>query len=221
MENLRIIQTEDGSHTLRNLALDETYHSSRGAIEESRHVFIKAGLEFVLARKLKSVSILEVGFGTGLNALLTMLHPQKVKIEYHAIEKNPVPRDVYSKLNYPQELRTKDRDFLNLHDIPWGDEHSIGATFKMKKIQGDINEIELPKSHFQLIYFDAFSPTKQPEMWQPATLKKVSESMLKNGVLVTYCSQGQFRRNLRELDMTVEKLPGPPGKFEMVRAIIN
>jgi tRNA U34 5-methylaminomethyl-2-thiouridine-forming methyltransferase MnmC len=216
---IEIIFTKDGSHTLRNLNLNETYHSIHGAIQESLHVFIRHGLEFVQEKSPQKISVLEIGFGTGLNAWLTARHIQdpNVQVEYVTLESFPLEESVWTKLNYAEEDTDKAL-FARLHLANWNDPIQINNNFILHKKYVSIQEVDLPSSEFDLIYFDAFAPEKQPEMWSQDVLKKVVSTIKPGGIFVTYCAKGQVKRDLKCLGLTVEALPGPPGKREMIRA---
>ena len=213
--------TADGSHTLFNPQLNECYHSSHGALQESLHVFIRAGLEFATG-KPGIIRILEVGFGTGLNALLTIQAAtvQSLQVEYTAVEASPLDEKITSTLNYPQVIQDPLAGdwFSSLHAAPWGEQKTITPHFSIKKLHARIQELELAEGSFDLIYFDAFAPQKQPDMWLPDVLTKVAESLCERGCLVTYCAKGQVKRDLRAAGLLVESLAGPPGKREMIRA---
>ena len=218
MDELEIIVTADGSHTLRNKKLDETYHSIHGAVRESRHVFIKHGLRFYHeTSQPKKISILEIGFGTALNALLTLQYSEEfnVSVHYTTLEPFPLERDVWSVLNYGEGDR---KHFEDLHEAPWNVEHKVSASFTILKADTPLQESALPQ-RCDVIYFDAFAPSVQPELWKPEMLDKVVQGLTTGGVLVTYSAKGQLKRDLRAIGLTVETLPGPPGKLEMVRAI--
>jgi tRNA U34 5-methylaminomethyl-2-thiouridine-forming methyltransferase MnmC len=220
MSSLKIITTHDGSHSLLHEQLNETYHSIHGAVQESNHVFIKQGLDFVKQHGNSStISLLEVGFGTGLNALLTLrfAHSHKLAIRYTTVEAFPVEEAVWSKLNYTESSDSK-LWFEKLHRANWNEWVTISHEFQLRKLKTTLQEAVLEQSNFDLIYFDAFAPSKQPEMWEVPMLKKVVGAMKSKGVFVTYCAKGQLKRDLHSLQLTVESLPGPPGKREMVRA---
>lgn len=214
-----IILTEDGSHSLLNTTLNETYHSIHGAVQESKHVFVKHGLDFAGQTRKDSLSILEVGFGTGLNALLTLQHAQQrsARIQYTSLEAFPLPEAIWSKLNYTESLGLTEY-FSQLHQAPWNVQSFILPNFQLLKIDKTLQDVNLDRT-FDLIYFDAFAPSKQPEMWTFDMLQKVVNSMSPGGVFVTYCAKGQLKRDLKSLGLEVETLPGPPGKKEMVRAV--
>ncbi|MDA0194277.1 MAG: tRNA (5-methylaminomethyl-2-thiouridine)(34)-methyltransferase MnmD [Bacteroidetes bacterium] len=217
--DIALITTEDGSHSLRNIALNETYHSIHGAIQESQHVFIQAGLQYLLRKNPKDINILEIGFGTGLNALLTTIYQKTVPIHYTAFEPYPIEASVYDRLNYPSELGANKKLFLALHEANWNNQIEINQGFALHKIHARYQETILPSLTFDLVYFDAFAPEKQPELWELPVLNKIYQAMKPDAVLVTYCAKGQFKRNLKSIGFNVESLPGPPGKFQMTRAI--
>ncbi len=211
--------TADGSHTLFVPQLNEHYHSTFGAIQESQHVFVESGFRF-LQPKLNEINLLEVGFGTGLNALLTLLQKGKTKVNYTAIEAHPPNSNLIAQLNYPQQTgNPAAADIFELmHDCSWEVFHEIFEGFRLKKILGKIEEIELAANTFDLVYFDAFAPDVQPELWTAAIFTKLHRAMTSGGVLVTYSSKGLVKRNLTEAGFTIERLPGPPGKRHMLRA---
>jgi tRNA U34 5-methylaminomethyl-2-thiouridine-forming methyltransferase MnmC len=223
MDELTVIQTEDGSTSLFHSGLQETYHSVHGAIQESQHVFIEAGLNHVLQHTSeKNISILEVGFGTGLNALLTAMIAKKlaVKIEYETIEAFPLPMETVDILNYPVILGLVDSEliFNDLHRAAWNKLAEVSPNFCFLKRDLKMEEADFAKEKFDLVYFDAFAPDKQPEMWERGILQKVVDAMKPRAVFVTYSAKGQLKRDLVSLGLLVEKLPGPPGKREMIRA---
>lgn len=218
---MEIKQTADGSNTIYLPDLNENYHSFHGAIQEAIHVFIKNGLEQYVSKS--EISIFELGFGTGLNALLTNLWAEtnKVKIQYTSIEAFPVPIDICKKMDYPSQLdHSSSEVYSKLLDAEWEQLVSLSRHFSIYKIKSSIQEWS-KNQNFDLIYFDAFGPRAQPEMWELPILEKMYNSLKLNGILVTYCAQGQFRRNLKSLGFKVESLLGPPGKREMTIAIKN
>ena len=220
MSTIKIITTSDGSHSLLNTSLNETYHSVHGAIQESQHVFIQAGLDHWLQRNQKrEIRIFEVGFGTGLNVILTLLHHalHEVKTYYESWEAFPLEIAILQQLNYPATLGSPE-SFSKIHEAPWDQAIYISPTFALNKRRADILLDPLDgATSFDLIYYDAFAPTKQPEMWTLATLKKITDLLAPMGVLVTYCAKGQVKRDLKSLRLAIESLPGPPGKNEMIR----
>lgn len=218
MSSLKIITTQDGSHSLLNEQLNETYHSVHGAIQESLHVFIKHGLVFVSQRK-SSIHILEVGFGTGLNALLTLQH-SATSIQYTTLEAFPVEENIWMKLNYVESEDSK-KQFEQLHRARWNETENISSNFVLRKLHTTLQQVELELNQYDLIYFDAFAPNKQPEMWELPVLQKIANAMKSGGLFVTYCAKGQLKRDLKNAGLTVETLQGPPGKREMVRGVKN
>jgi len=220
---LKVIKTSDGSHTIKHLELNETYHSTHGAIQESNHVYIEQGLHYFTNRfQARSVKILEVGFGTGLNALLTMLDEKTQSIEkiYHSVEAFPLSEVILNQLNYPDYLSHQGdaQGFLELHKANWGEDVRLNNAFTIHKIHADICSLRLEEDFYDLVYFDAFAPKIQPEIWAKSVLANVVSVMREKGVMVTYCASGQFKRDLKDLNMEVEEVPGPPGKRVMVRA---
>jgi tRNA U34 5-methylaminomethyl-2-thiouridine-forming methyltransferase MnmC len=223
MDEPSLIVTSDGSHSLYRADIDETYHSRHGAIQESMHVFIQQGFDFLISLTGKSqISILEIGFGTGLNALLTAEASQRMEIEvaYTSLEALPIDEPLWSKLNYAQG-DVQHALFQSLHQAPWAVQTDISQHFRLLKIHDTLQHADLSSAPFDLIYFDAFAPAKQPEMWEMPVLSKVTQAMGANSLFVTYCAKGQLKRDLRTLGLEVETLPGPPGKKEMVRAVKN
>ncbi len=216
--------TADGSPTLYVPALDEHYHSHHGAAQESRHVFIAAGLQPLLEAGLGQdglLHVLEVGLGTGLNALLTLEAAQasKALISYDGYETFPLPSDTSTALSSQWAGNLKlSTAFKQLHAAPWGVVDELDETLFLTKIQQPIQQADLGTNLYNLIYFDAFAPEKQPELWTEDVFAKLYAAAAPDAVLVSYCAQGQFRRNLRAAGWLTEKLPGPPGKREMTRA---
>ncbi len=217
---MKIVETEDGSHTLYSEKYGVHYHSVYGAIQESKHVFIDAALR-LKAVAINELHILEIGFGTGLNALLTAIEAEKrnLKVFYTGIEKFPVEKAVYSQLNYLSYLQEYDVGdfFLNLHELPWNVSNPMNDHFSLLKVEGEIEAINY--SHqFDIIYFDAFAPNSQPELWEKAVMERMYHALKKDGVLVTYCAKGVVKRTLKAVGFSIEAIPGPPGKREMTRA---
>jgi tRNA U34 5-methylaminomethyl-2-thiouridine-forming methyltransferase MnmC len=218
--NRHLIITEDGSHSLYVPELDEQYHSIHGAIQESNHVFIESGLKICNKR---SIVVFEVGFGTGLNAYLTLLTAEKTKqtVRYIGIEKFPLLPQEYNTLNFAAQINPKSPEsFQQLHDCEWDKLNVITPTFSLLKIKSDFRDENLEKlPFFDVIYFDAFAPNKQPDLWQEAIYRKLFNQSNTGAVLVTYCAKGIVRRDLQLTGFSVERIPGPPGKKEMLRAI--
>lgn len=216
-----IIQTLDGSTTIHIEEWDECYHSKHGAIQEAEHVFIKNGLSLF---KDKSIAILEIGFGTGLNAFITYLESLKLNqmINYVGVEAYPISAEELASMNYVKELKAEHSSevFEKMHQCNWEEEAKLGDKFTLTKRKQFFHEIE-DKNYFDLIYFDAFGYRVQPELWSTAIFKKMYDALIPNGVLVTYAARGVVKRSMIEVGFTVEKLAGPPGKREMFRAIKN
>lgn len=220
-KNIEIIVSGDGSHTLVRRDMDETYHSTKGAITESKYVFLKEGLHHFADQK--EVSILEVGFGTGLNAFLTYLDAKTSgqQIFYQTLEPIALGKDIYEHLNYPAECDAEEeRDiFLKLHECDWHEKIQITENFSISKVRSPLENYVAARSQFDVVYFDAFAPSRQPEVWSRRNLKKVYAVLKKGGILTTYCSQGEFRRDLEKVGFDVAKIPGPPGKREMIKGV--
>lgn len=213
-----ILTTSDGSTTIQIEDWDECYHSKHGAIQEAKHVFIKNG--FTLFDSAP-ISILEIGFGTGLNAFITFLEAQKQKqnISYVGVEAYPVAFEEVSKMNYVEELKApmfKDV-FQTMHTCAWEDKVSLSDYFTLTKRKQFFQEIT-DVNQYDLIYFDAFGYRVQPDLWSTSIFQKMYKALKKNGVLVTYAARGVIKRSMIEAGFKVEKLPGPPGKREMFRA---
>ena len=222
MNEVRLIVSDDGSHTLFVPALNEHYHSTHGAIQESRHVFIEAGLKKAISL-FSNLNLLEVGFGTGLNALLTYLESSRLhfRLNYLAVEPFPLEEPVYSRLNYGQLLEFPDaaEAFNRVHAAGWNFPNFLGEHFILNKISSSLQDLHLSSARFHLIYFDAFSPEVQPEMWDEAVFSKLFDCLLPGGILVTYCCKGTVKRAMKSAGFSLEKLPGPPGKREILRAV--
>jgi len=217
MNHHNILITEDGSNTLFNKTIGEHYHSTFGAIQESEHVFIQSGLD--LFKDVKSqINIFEVGFGTGLNALLTYAWAEKNKVPifYQSVELYPVSTEQAKKLNYPELLSIDQSVFLKMHQT---DEEKVllSEYFALQKNLVSLQESRLPENIFDLVFFDAFSPDAQPEMWTEDIFRKIALSMKREGVLTTYSTKGIVKRALKSAGFEIEKLPGPPGKREILR----
>ncbi len=222
MDKLILQTTADGSHTLFVPTLNEHYHSTNGALQESELVFIHNGLHH-LAVCLKEINVLEVGFGTGLNALLTVLEAKKQrrKINYVAIEPEPVDAEVIEKLNYSSLIGSTEAIgyFEKLHESSWGYPAFLSDYFILSKIQAKLEDITLRDEQFHLIYFDAFGPDVQPELWTEAIFAQLYKCMKPGGILVTYSCKGTVKRALKAAGFSIEKLPGPVGKREVLRAM--
>ncbi|KPK82772.1 MAG: SAM-dependent methyltransferase [Bacteroides sp. SM23_62_1] len=217
-KNIQFRITKDGAHTLYIPEMDECYHSMHGAINESVHVFLQAGFSY---HTLTSVKILEIGFGTGLNAILTMIRAEEERrpVIYHSIDIYPLPMDIIAGLNYPELLSgIYKKIFIQMHEASWDKEHEITYFFRLKKILADIQDYEI-QDHYDVVYFDAFAPDKQPELWLEGIFTKIFHAMAPGGILTTYSSKGEIQRRLTRSGFIVDKIPGPPGKREMLRCI--
>ncbi len=221
MDLLALVETRDGSHTVESHQFGATYHSRYGAIQESRHVFIEAGL-FCQTILKKDLAVLEMGFGTGLNALLTAVEAERLpcQIRYETIEAYPLSLEMVVRLNYPELLSLPESRswFQAMHAAPHGDWVDIHPHFRFRKHIGRMEAFAAPPS-FDVAYFDAFAPETQPELWTEDVLGRVYDALLPGGVLVTYCAKGAVKRTLKALGFVLEALPGPPGKREMTRAV--
>ena len=218
MNTHEIRVTGDGSKTIFLPELNETYHSSNGAVQESRHIFIQNGLELV--KKKGAIRILEVGFGTGLNALLSASWAEKNNqpIHYIGIEAKPLSPELCFQLDYPPHIgQNAEKIYDALIHCDWEIENQLTTHFSIQKREVKIQDFAAVEN-VDLIYFDAFGPRVQAEMWDITILEKMFQSLNAEGALVTYCAQGQFKRNLKAVGFQVEILPGPPGKREMTRA---
>ena len=214
-----IIITSDGSSTIHLPEWDEQYHSKHGAIQEAKHVFIKSGLSLFTDKK---ISILEIGFGTGLNSFITFLEAPKfnLEIDYVGVEAYPVASEEIEKLNYVSELNAIDfkSTFEKMHKQQWEIKNELTTTFSLTKRKQFFNEIN-DCNTFNLIYFDAFGARVQPELWTEAIFKTMFKALKTGGILVTYSAKGSVRRAMQSVGFIVERLPGPPGKREMLRAL--
>ncbi len=213
-----IVTTSDNSKTLYSEEFGEHYHSSFGAKTESDHIFIEAGLKYI-SREINNINILEMGFGTGLNALLTYKFAQEnsVKINYTSVEAYPIKMEEAHNLNY-HELLKIDRDiFIKMHNanaVPL----ALNENFTFQLIKNKFESANFTENYFELVYYDAFSPDAQPELWTQEIFTKVYNAMKKAGVLTTYSCKGLVKRNLKASGFSIKKLPGPPGKREFLRA---
>ena len=209
--------TADGSHTLYVPTINESYHSVYGAIGESTFIFIEHGLR---ACTKNDVKVLEVGFGTGLNALLTALEASRTgkNIHYTTLELHPVTLQQVRQLNYPSLLADSGDLFEKIHASAWETDAVISAHFVLHKMKADFTVCSLP-GMYDMVYFDAFSPEKQPEMWTASCFEKIAAHCLPDAVLTTYCAKGSVRRTLQQVGFHVERLPGPSGKREIIRGI--
>jgi tRNA U34 5-methylaminomethyl-2-thiouridine-forming methyltransferase MnmC len=219
--NIKIATTQDGSHTLFNETIGEHYHSVHGAIQESMHIFIQAGFN-ALEKKTGIVNILEIGFGTGLNALLTFQQAAaiNIRINYIAIEPVILDKSIYTQLNYAEILGNKELEevFIKMHVSPWNYPQYISENFILNKLQAKLEETQLTENAFDLVYFDAFSPDIQSELWDVEIFKAIYASMKNKGILCTYSAKGAVKRALKTAGFETENLPGPIGKRQITRA---
>lgn len=213
----QIIVTSDGSTTIHLPEWNEQYHSKHGAIQEAYHVFIRNGLEAI---SKSNISILEIGFGTGLNAFITCIEAKKnnLNINYVGVEAYPVALDEVAKLNYVSELKATQFNelFQKMHLDSWEQRHTVSEAFTLEKRQQFFHKID-DKNLYDLIYFDAFGARVQPDLWTEEIFAKMFDALRENGILVTYSAKGSVRRAMQAVGFVVERLPGPPGKREMLR----
>ncbi|MBL6660312.1 MAG: tRNA (5-methylaminomethyl-2-thiouridine)(34)-methyltransferase MnmD [Crocinitomicaceae bacterium] len=217
--NRELKLTSDGSYTLYVPELDEHYHSIHGAVQESEHVFIKYGIQTLFKSNIR---VLEVGLGTCLNALLTAIWSENIgtSVDYTGIEAFPLKDEINKSLNYGEKIEDKKAN-LYFHEIiksNWEAKNRIHSKFVIQKTHSFVEEFEV-RQKYDIVYFDAFGPNTQGELWQFDILKKMYELLDHNGVFVTYCAKGQLKRDLNHIGFKVESLPGPPGKREMTRAM--
>lgn len=218
--DIKIVPTADGSSTIFLPLLNEHYHSVNGAITESNHVFIERGY---LHHHGTGVTVFEVGFGTGLNALLTALSAEKTKRPtlFISIEKFPLDKEITHQLHYGLQVSKEAESlFYKIHESEWNETVNISPYFNLLKLEADIlsNDFTVP-SNCDVVYFDAFGPDKQPEMWTSSIFQKIYDACAANGIFVTYSAKGEVRRQLTACGYFMERLPGPPGKFQMLRGI--
>jgi tRNA U34 5-methylaminomethyl-2-thiouridine-forming methyltransferase MnmC len=212
---IQVIKTADGSYSIFNEMMNEHYHSTNGALAESNHVYIENGLRYKLKENPEELKILEIGFGTGLNAILSYVESQKhqTRIEYTALEPYPLPPEILLQLNFSEFLSDNDfRIWMSMHT-----QNLHKDNFQLQVLKQTLQDFK-PHHPFDLIYFDAFAPSKQPEMWSAEMIGKCSSALAAQGILVSYCSKGEFKRNLQNSGLKIEKLAGPLGKREIIRA---
>lgn len=221
MEKNVIKQTSDGSKTLYVPELDEHYHSTHGAYNEAMHVFVDMGLNHINRSHESPIKLLEIGFGTGLNALLTLrwANENSIAIDYCGVEKYPVDFEQAIQMDYLSiyDLKAYTKGFELMHTSEIGEKLSISDNFKLNKVKCDFRDIK-DENEFDLIFYDAFGPRVQGDLWRLDMFERMYLALKANGVLVTYCAKGQVRRDMQTAGFTVERLPGPPGKREMLRA---
>lgn len=214
-----IYLTEDGSHSIYSKQFGESYHSRHGALQESQHVFIEAGYQ--AKKALPQINVLEMGFGTGLNAFLTYLRAfrQQIPTYYLGIEAYPIAEEEAMQFNYATLLEAGNQSdvFHQMHQCNWKEERLMAPQFTFEKRNIKIEALSI-EPIFDVIYYDAFAPSAQPELWEPPILEKMYNNLRSGGTLVTYCAKGVFKRHLKAIGFKVEALPGPPGKREMTRA---
>ncbi len=217
IQKIKLVPTEDGTSTFFNQSLQEHYHSLSGSYTESMHVYIESGLRFLAQSQ---ITVFEVGFGSGLNALLTLIESltRSLKIHYFTIEKYPVTEELWTKFNLPAHIEQYLNYFITLHKSPWDKDVQITGNFVLHKILGDWTQYEI-QEEIDLVYYDAFSYDKQPEMWAQERFEMICRKMRPGGVLTTYAAKGVIKNNLRQAGFSVWRLPGAPGKRHMVRAI--
>jgi tRNA U34 5-methylaminomethyl-2-thiouridine-forming methyltransferase MnmC len=214
---ITLLETADGSQTVKNNDIGESYHSTHGAVQESMHVYINHGLRLVVNNRSK-IRVFEMGFGTGLNALLTLrevLENPNLEVEYVCIEPFPLSENIYRQLNYPQD---SERDyFIQMHQSVHAKNINIHERFSFLKMEVKFEDFHYYKQ-FDIMYYDAFGPTSQPELWSLDALRKSVDMLNSDGIWVTYCSKGEVRRGLVSLGMKAERMAGPPGKRHMIFA---
>ncbi|MDR0427253.1 MAG: tRNA (5-methylaminomethyl-2-thiouridine)(34)-methyltransferase MnmD [Dysgonamonadaceae bacterium] len=207
-------KTSDGSDTLYVPELNEHYHSTNGAVRESKYVYIESAFN---PCEKKEIHVLEMGLGTGLNVLLTYLEARKrnLKVIYTGLEKYPLPETIINQLNYSDWEKEV---FKRIHSAPWGKRSSIDSFFTINKIKTDFNDYAYP-GKYDVVYYDAFAPDKQENVWNREIFNRIYAGMNVNGILSTYCAKGEIRRRMQSAGFSVNRLPGPPGKREMLQAI--
>lgn len=218
MESIKIVKTSDGSNTLYSERYKAHYHSLNGALQESLHIFIRNGFEYL---ELNEITLLEVGFGTGLNAALTASKACELnrKTNYFGVELFPLEESILSKIDYESVISGNESDlWKKINAAEWGKEELIAKQFSITKLHTDICKVHFI-NYFDLIYFDAFAPEDQPELWGIEIFEKLFRATNQGGVLVTYCSKGIVKQALRNVGYKVERLSGPPGKRHILRAI--
>lgn len=218
---LKPVETKDGSLTLVSGRFGATYHSLHGAVEESRHVFINNGLLFFLHRNpKKALRILEIGFGTGLNTFLTCLETKHlgITVDYQAVELYPVPMEIAKQLNFTKDYPGDEAAvFLRMHEQAWNEKHPLSGTFHLTKHLAKAETFRSGRA-FDLIYYDAFSPKEQPELWTETVFRNMYALLSEHGLLVTYCAQGQMKRHMKAAGFKVKALKGFAAKREMTVA---
>jgi len=216
-----LLTTADGSHTLYLKHIDESYHSRHGAAQEARHIFIRHGYEAAQPSVPRRLRVLEMGFGTGLNALLTWESATRdaLPVSYTTLEAHPLAAVLVRQLNHSEQTAAHDAAavFAALHASPWGVPQTFGRSFAFLKWHGRLQDFA-PQETYDLLYYDAFSPNVQPELWTRAIFDRMYALLTNGGLLLTYCAKGEVKRHLKAAGFRVENLPGPPGKREITRA---
>lgn len=222
--DIQLMATGDGSHSLYHADLDESYHSHHGALRESQFVYIDQGLTLLPPRP--TLRVLEVGLGTGLNVLLTARAQQQrpeSTVTMTSLEPYPIPTALIDQLNYCDLLECNAAEralFQAIHQCPWQSPQALTTGFTFTKLNQRLEDWAVPEEPFDIVYYDAFAPSKQADIWAQTNLDKCAAALRPGGLLVTYCAQGAFKRNLRAAGFELgPRLPGPPGKKEMVRAV--
>lgn len=215
-----VFLTEDGSHSFLSEQFGVLYHSEHGAIQETQHIFIDAGLKHILLQNLTEIAILDMGFGTGLNALMTYLEAERLglKIRYVAYEKYPLSIEQAEALNFDTQLPNSKEIHLKMHNCSWNECHTLSTFFSFEKRLSSFENVDIQNS-VNLIYFDAFAPEIQPQLWEQPLMQKMYDALRSEGILTTYCAKGAFKRTLKSVGFIVEPLPGPPFKREITRAL--
>lgn len=222
MQDIEIITSADGSHTIHSSLFGVTYHSLHGSVQESETVFMNAGLAFQMEKGLKSINVFEMGFGSGLNAIMAFQFSQHhgVSIHYHGIEKYPIGMETVELLNYSEILGLSDEEtalFKAMHVVTSGEVINQNG-FSFRRTLGDVEQANLD-GHYDVIFYDAFAPNSQPELWEESAMKRMHGLLNDGGVLTSYCAKGVFKRVLKSVGFLVESLPGPVGKREMTRGV--
>ncbi len=217
---MQLFITNDGSHTVINEGLNITYHSKYGAIQESQHVFLEAGLQYFFQNNIKRpIQVFEMGFGTGLNALLALdfSNKNKVHVQYHAVETDKVTTQIIEQLNYKQALNLNS-ELTELHYAAWDKQESYWDYFTLHKQYINLHQFEA-QQQYDVVFYHAFTPAAQPDLWTSEVFARIYNMMADDGVLVTYCCKSEVRRTMQAVGFEVHKIAGPPGKREMLRAI--
>lgn len=215
---IEIIKTEDGSMSLLRKDIEESYHSCFGALSETNTIYVDYGYNYFCSLDSKSqINILEIGFGTGLNAIATLKNSNNRKIFYQTLELYPISLSVAEKLSYGKELLLEE-EFIAMHSCEWNEIVDISSDFKIKKYETNACDYVLPEDFFDVVYFDAFSPEKDADLWSEDMMQKVYNACRKGAVLTTYCCKGEIKRRMKKVGFSITKLPGPKGKREILRA---